>query len=85
MLFNVEINKLKTFIGITSFMRYQTFPSIRNCWSKDPGFGVKVVSKVMPQARFFKIRTALLFVDNVKPHDKNDKVWKIRSIINHFN
>ena len=34
---------------------------------------------------FFEIRTALHFVDNEKPQDKNDKAWKIESIINHFN
>ena len=53
MVFNVKINELKVFIGITLFMGYQTLPSIRNYWSKDPGFGVKVVSDVMPRACFF--------------------------------
>ena len=85
MVVNVEINELKAFIGTTLFMVYQTLPSICNYCSKDPGLGVKVVSDIMPQDCFFEIRTALHFVDNKKPHEKNDKVWKITSIINHFN
>ena len=32
---NVEIIQLKAFIGITSFMRYHTLPSICDYWSKD--------------------------------------------------
>ena len=68
-------------------MGYHNLPSIRDYWSRDPGLGVKVVSDVMPRDLFFEIRTALYFVDNEKPQDKNDKAWKIRSIIliNHFN
>ena len=50
---NEEINELKAFIGITSFMRYHTLPSICNYWSKDPGLCLKVVSDVMPRDRFF--------------------------------
>ena len=72
MVFNVEINDLKVFIGITLFMGYHTLPNICNYWSKDPGFGVKVVSHVMPEDRFFEIRTSLHFLDNEKPQ-KNDK------------
>ena len=71
--FNVEINELKAFIGITSFIGYHTLPSIRNYWNKDPGLGVKVVSDVMTRDRFFEIRAALHFVDNEKTHEKNDK------------
>ena len=86
MVFNVEINKLKAFIVITSFMGYHILPSIRDYWSRDPGLGVKVVSDIMPRnCCFFLIRTALHFVENEKPQDKNDKAWKIQSIINHFN
>ena len=58
-------------------MGYHTLSSIRDYWNKDPGLGVKVVSDVMPLDRFFKIRTALHFVDNKKPHEKNEKAWKI--------
>ena len=85
MVFNVEINELKAFIGITSFMGYHILPSTRDYWSRDPGLGVKVVSDVMPLDLFFEIRAALHFVGNEKRQDKNDKAWKIRSIINHFN
>ena len=66
-------------------MGYHTLPSIRDYWSRDLGLGVKVVSDVMLRDRFFEIRAALHFVDNEIPQDKNDKAWKIRSIINHFN
>ena len=71
-IFNVEINDLKVFIGITLFMGYHTLPNICDYWSKDPGFGVKVVSHVTSGDRFFGIRISLHFVDNEKPQ-KNDK------------
>ena len=77
MAFNVKIKKLKAFMGKTSFMRYHTLPSIRNYWSKNPGFGVNVLSDLMPRDRFFEIRTTLHFVGNEKPHYKNNKTWKI--------
>ena len=73
MVFNAEINELKAFIGITLFIGYHTLSSIRDYWSRDPGLGVKVVSDVMPRYRFFEIPTAVHFVDNEKPQDKNDK------------
>ena len=70
MVFHVEINDLKVLIGITLFMGYHTLPNICDYWSKDPGFGVKVVSHVMPEDRFFEIRTSLHFLDNEKPQKK---------------
>ena len=72
MVFNLEINELKAFIGITSFMEYHSLPSICDYWTRDPGLGVKFVSDIMPQDHFFEIRTALHFVGNEKPQDKND-------------
>ena len=66
-------------------MGYQTLPSTSDYWNKEPGLGVKVVSDVMPRDCIFELRSALHFVDNQKPQEKNKKAWKIRLIINYFN
>ena len=83
--FQIDLEEMKAFIGITSFMGYHVVPCLRDYWSKDPGLGINMVANVMPRDRFFEIRTALHFVDNEQPHDTKDKAWKMRPVINHFN
>ena len=67
--FQIDLEKMKAFIGITSFMGYHIVPCLRDYWSQDSGLGINVVANVMPRDRFFEIRTTLHFVDNEQPHD----------------
>ena len=71
--FQIDLEEMKAFIGITSFMDYHVVPCLWDYWSHDPGLGINVVANVMPRDRFFEIRTALHFVDNEQPHDTKDK------------
>ena len=83
--FQIDLEEMKAFIGITSFMGNHVVPYLRDYWSQDPGLGINVVVNVMPRDRFFEIRSALHFVDNEQPHDTKGKAWKMRTIIKHFN
>ena len=56
--FQIDLEEMKAFIGITLFMGYHVVPCLRDYWSQDPGFGINVVANVMPRDRFFEIRTA---------------------------
>ena len=51
--FQIDLEEMKAFIGITSFMGYHVVPCLRNYWSQDPGLGINVVANVMPGDRFF--------------------------------
>ena len=71
--FQNDLEEMKAFISITSFMGYRVVPCLRDYWSQDPGLGINVVANVMPRDRFFEIRIALHFVDNEQPHDTKEK------------
>ena len=63
--FQINLEKMRVFIGITSFMDYHIVPCLRNYWAQDPGIGINVVANIMPRDRFFEIRTALQFFENM--------------------
>ena len=52
--FQIDLEEMKAFIGITSFMGYHVFPCLRDYWSQDPGLGINMVANVMPRDRFLR-------------------------------
>ena len=42
--FQIDLEEIKAFIGITSFMGYHIVPCLLDYWSQDPGLGINVVA-----------------------------------------
>lgn len=65
--------------GIQLMMGSLKLPQARLYWSRD--FDFPIITNAVTQDRFFELRKYMHFVDNLSPHDENDKLWKIRPII----
>ena len=70
-------------------MSYIVNPEIHVYFSKEPDLRVNRIAEAMRRGRFYAIRTALHFANNLKCPDKSDplhdRAWKIRPLIIHFN
>lgn len=83
--FDVTADEMKAFLGINLVMTYHVLPSIRDYWSTEPDMGVPFISNVMTRKRFEDIRQNLHFSNNDEEGNRNDRAFKIRPVISHFN
>ncbi|XP_028659115.1 piggyBac transposable element-derived protein 2-like [Erpetoichthys calabaricus] len=83
--FSIEPAEMKAFIGMNLVMSYHVLPSLRSYWSTQPDMAVPYIAQVMPLQRFEAVRAALHFIDNNGWHDPDDRAWKVRPLIVHFN
>ncbi|CAK1595020.1 unnamed protein product [Parnassius mnemosyne] len=81
-----DLKSLKTnsieiihFAGMQLLMGTLKYPQGKLYWTRD--LCVPIIRDTMPRDRFFELRNYLHFVDLNCP-DTNDKLWKIRPIIN---
>ena len=82
--FEINVDEIRAFLSIMIFMGYHKLPTMRDYWSADLDMGVKFVQNLMTRKRFETIMQALHFVNNENA-DTNDKAYKVRTVINHFN
>jgi len=82
--FTITPDEIKAFLAIMIFMGYHKLPAMRDYWSSDSDMGIEFVQKLMPRQRFEEILRNLHFTDNENAN-LEDRAYKIRSIINHFN
>ena len=97
--FEIELDEMKAFFGMTVVMGYHVLPSLRlnlfrstghlNYWSSEPDLGVPFIANIMTRKRFEEIRSLLNFNDNnlllPATHFLHDRAFKIRPILEHFN
>ncbi|XP_060803721.1 piggyBac transposable element-derived protein 3-like [Amyelois transitella] len=76
---------MKAFLGMNFVMSYHVLPTIRNYWSTDEDMSVPFVANVMPRTKFEQIRQNLHFSDNDNNRQSNDRAYKIRPVMQHFN
>lgn len=75
---------LKNFLGILLISGYHTLPSMSDYWSTNPTLGIPIVKQIMSRNKFREIKRFLHFSDN-NQLDKNDKMAKIRPLMNIMN
>ena len=76
---NTNSKEIKTFIGINMLMGIVKLPQYFDYWSNTLQY--PAIADVMSQNRFSELRRYLHFVDNNSEHDIEDKLFKIRPII----
>lgn len=82
----LTMKELFGFLGINLLMGYHRLPSWRHYWSNDPDLNVPYVTETMARNRFEAILSNLHLNDNTFLRDhKEDKVYKLRPIINKLN
>ncbi|GFQ96506.1 chimeric ERCC6-PGBD3 protein [Trichonephila clavata] len=84
-LFTIDSEEMKAFLGMNFVMSYHVLPTVRHYWSTDEDMGVSFIANVMPRKRFEQIRQNLHFCDNEYQSQADDKAYKIRPVMHHFN
>ena len=82
--FVVTVEELYRYFGILLLSGYNKMPFRRMYWETRPDANNFLVSQSMSRNRFEKIHQYLHFNDNMSI-DYNDRVYKIRPIIDHLN
>ena len=79
--FEIELDEMKAFFGMTVVMGYHVLPSLRDYWSSEPDLGVPFIANIMTRNRFEEIRLLLHFNDNnlllPATHFLHDRAFKI--------
>jgi hypothetical protein len=78
---DIDTEELKGLIGFFLFTGYLQLPSWPDYWTVNDMYDIPLVRELMSRDRFFSLWHFLRFIDNNSPPDKNDKVYKIRPII----
>ena len=87
--FEIEKGEMRACIGINIMMSHNEKPKIHDYFSTEPDLRVDPIAEAMTRDRFYAIRTALHFANNLECPEKSDslhdRAWKIRPLIIHFN
>lgn len=79
--FQLDFTDVKKFFGILILSGYHKLPREPMYWSLDEDIGVELVSKAMSRRRFRDIKRNLHLVDNDAAATSNDKMFKIRPLV----
>ncbi|GLV46154.1 hypothetical protein CBL_02870 [Carabus blaptoides fortunei] len=82
--FSVTAEDIKIFIGVLLYSGYHKLPRERFYWSLDEDFNTATVYNAISKNRFYEIKKNLHFADNTAL-DKNDKMAKLRPLMNLLN
>ncbi|XP_046389640.1 piggyBac transposable element-derived protein 3-like [Ischnura elegans] len=79
---NMTYDEIIRFVGVSILMGSLNYPQTRLYWSRD--LAVPLIQKVMSRDRFFELRNHLHFVDKFVTSDSDDKLQKVRPILDAF-
>ena len=77
----MDVTELRKYLGLRVLFGWHVLPSYHDYWSHDEFQEVAGVGKVMSRDRFDAIRSHFHFSDNDDPMAKNDRLWKIRPVL----
>jgi hypothetical protein len=73
-------SEIDRFIGISLYLGIYNIPSTRMAWQRESR--INVIADSLSRNRYEEVRKWLHFTDNTTPHDGNDRLWKVRPVIN---
>ena len=77
-------NEIEVLIGMHIKTGTLGFSRVKMYWSGKKGTRIPAIADAMPVNRFFKLRLHLHLVDVEKKPNNNDRLWKIRPLIDAF-
>lgn len=78
-----DVNEMYTFFGLCLLMPLTKKHRLQDYWTKDFIIETPIFSQVMSRDRYFQLLRYLHFCDNDNM-DKNDRLCKIRCVVDHF-
>ena len=81
---DVDELELQRYLGIRLLMGVNILPSYRDYWSRARFFGVQDLWPQMTRDRFDGITGHLHFSNNEDPLGVDDRLWKIRPVVQHL-
>ena len=82
--FTLELNKIKTFMGILLFNVYHKPPQQSMYWEQSPDAGIPLVYNAMTRQKFKTIKR-YLHLNNNAMIDDTDKMYELRSFLDALN
>ncbi|KAI4462448.1 transposase is4 [Holotrichia oblita] len=82
--FTVTNNEIKIFIGFLLFTGYHRLPREKLYWCTDEDLNIPLVRGSMSRNKYYEIKKYFHLANN-ETVDKNDKVYKIRSLMEKLN
>ena len=79
--FHTNKQDVRAFLGINFIMSINKLPTVKSYWEYGQLIGNEGIRNVVARSRFDYILQNFHFLDNTK----DDKGYKVRSLINHFN
>ncbi|GBL81298.1 hypothetical protein AVEN_143616-1 [Araneus ventricosus] len=76
---NTNAKEIIRLVGLHVWMGTLKFPQAKLYWSRN--LSLECFSEAMTRDRFFTLRQNLHFVDNLSPHNDNDKLWKVQPFL----
>lgn len=73
--------ELHVYLGLRLLMGINRKPRLSFYWSRNPGVAMSIFPSTMPRERFEQISRNLHFVDNEADHDEEDRLWKLRRVL----
>ena len=82
--FTLELNKIKTFVGILFFSGYHKLPQQNMYWEQSPDAGIPLVYNAMTRQKFKTVKRYLHLNDSAMI-DASDKVYELRPFLDALN
>ncbi|XP_063614985.1 piggyBac transposable element-derived protein 4-like [Penaeus indicus] len=78
---DTSVREVRSYVGLRFLMGLHSKRSQRELWSTDPMLCSSVFTKTMSRDRFVNLTAALRFANNEGEHDAEDRLWKLRPVI----
>ncbi|XP_049855407.1 uncharacterized protein LOC126335972 [Schistocerca gregaria] len=79
---DTNTNEILSLVETEILMGTLKLPQARLYWNMQ--LDIPLVSSTMTRDRYYKLRNNLHFVNNLEDNDVNDKLWKVRPLIDAF-
>ncbi|XP_037804848.1 piggyBac transposable element-derived protein 2-like [Penaeus monodon] len=78
---DTTVREVRSYVGLRFLMGLQSKRDQREWWSTDPLMSSSVFAKTMTRDRYDALTSALHFADNEGEHPAEDRLWKLRPVL----